>query len=387
MKTNDDKPAFALPMAGDQYQERMNPFFVPTKLTLRVLNEKEWMASYSGGKDSTSLVTWIEWLRRSGMVKVARPRAIQSDTEAEFPFLTEVVEMMISTLRACGWDITIVRPAVDKKLYNSIFGLGQTPVNPAFKGMRWCTRQTKIGPMDKWKKENTEKGVVALTGVRWGESKVRDEKIKARGKVEGGCGAGGECGLPPVKEGQDVYGPILNWHDTHVVKWLAGTNECEVTNGIMSDLRGVTARLLRVYHTSLGDEGLGLFPRKVHFLRFGCCGCPALKRDKVIRAAEKEDPSVSALKALYALWDECRLKYNRMWHWNEKKGKLQYGPVKIAVRKKLFEKFLAIQERAGVKLVGKQDIKFIEWCWKKNKHPGKNPDKWQDGPVPEEYQK
>lgn len=381
---SDGKKTFSLPMAADQYQPRQNPFYVPTKLTLRVLNEKPWMASYSGGKDSTCLVTWIEWLRRTGMVRIDRPRLIQSDTEAEFPFLTEVVEMMLSRLRACGWEATIVKPAVEKKLYNSIFGLGQTPINPAFKGMRWCTRQTKIQPMNLYKKAMPDEDLVSLTGVRWGESKVRDAKIKAHGKTEGGCGAGGECGLPSVKDGQGVYGPILNWHDTHVVKWLRGSDECQRTEGVLSDLREVSRRLLTVYHTSLGDEGLGLFPRKVHFLRFGCCGCPALKRDKVIRAAEREDPSVGALKGLYEIWDEARLKYNRMWCWNEKKKRHQYGPIKIPVRKKLFEKFLGIQERAGVKLVGPEDIAFIKDCWKNNRHPGKNPDKWQDGQPPTE---
>lgn len=377
---NDKPTRFELPQAADQYQPRMSPFYLPTKLTLRVLNEKPWMASYSGGKDSTSLVTWVEWLRRTGMVNAPRPRLIQSDTEAEFPFLTEVVEMMLSRLRACGWDCTIVRPAVDKKLYNSIFGLGQTPINPAFKGLRWCTRQTKIQPMDIYKKELADEGLVSLTGVRWGESKVRDAKIKAR--AEGGCGAGGECGLPSVRDGQDVYGPILNWHDTHVVKWLSGSDECERTNDVLADLRDVSKRLLNVYHTKLGDEGFGLFPRKVHFLRFGCCGCPALKRDKVIRAAEKEDPQVGALKALYLLWDEARLKYNRMWRWNEKKGKYQYGPIKVSVRKALFEKFLVIQKRAGVQLVNKEDIRFIEECWKENRVPGKDQGKWNDGPPP-----
>ena len=214
-----------------------------------------------------------------------------------------------------------------------------------------------------------------------------DAKIKARSKVEGGCGAGGECGLPAVKDGQDVYGPILNWHDTHVVKWLSGSNECETTDKVLYDLREVSRRLLTVYHTSLGDAGLQLFPRKVHFLRFGCCGCPAPKRDKVLRAAEKEDPKVGALKALYLIWDECRLRHNRMWHWNEKKQKLQYGPIRIEVRKKLFQKFLEIQEWAGVKLVTPRDEKFVRWCWKHNKHPGKDPDKWHDGPVPQEYLK
>jgi hypothetical protein len=45
------------------------PRYVPSKETVSVLNDREWICSYSGGKDSTSLVTFIEWLRRIGLVR------------------------------------------------------------------------------------------------------------------------------------------------------------------------------------------------------------------------------------------------------------------------------------------------------------------------------
>jgi len=382
-----------LPVFEEYKPIRQNPFYLPDRHTLNVLNNKPWIASYSGGKDSTSLVTWIEWLRRTGLIKAPQPRLIQSDTEAEYPFLTEVVEMMISTLRSVGWDCTIVRPHQSKKLYNSIFGLGQTPINPAFKGMRWCTRQTKIGPMDIYKKEMTDKGLVSLTGVRWGESRHRDVKLKARQDKDresqsSGCSAGGECGLPQLKKGsEEVFGPIITWHDVHVVKWLSGTDEAEKTNPMMEDLRTVSKRLLTVYHTKVGEEGLGIFPRKVHFMRFGCIGCPALMQDKVVKAMEREDPSISALRAIYVLWGEARLKHNRMWCWNDKKQKIQYGPMRVAVRKDLFGRLLEIQERSGVTIVSEADKKFIHKCWRKNLHPGKDQDKWREGVIPKEYKK
>lgn len=47
--------------------------FVPSKETLEVLNGRQWICSYSGGKDSSSLVTWIEWLRRIGLVTCPTP--------------------------------------------------------------------------------------------------------------------------------------------------------------------------------------------------------------------------------------------------------------------------------------------------------------------------
>ena len=50
-----------------------------------------WCCSFSGGKDSTSLVTWIEWLRRTGQIAAPRPQLVQSDTKVEDPALNAPV--------------------------------------------------------------------------------------------------------------------------------------------------------------------------------------------------------------------------------------------------------------------------------------------------------
>lgn len=379
-----EEKKFSLPMAH-QEMARMNPYFYASTHTLRVLNTIPWVASYSGGKDSTSLVTWIEWLRRTGQVRIDAPRLVQADTEAEYPFLVEVTEMMLSNLRSTGWVCTIVRPPIDRKLYNSIFGVGQTPINPAFKGMRWCTRQTKIKPMDDYKKSLSER-VVGLTGVRWGESKVRDGKIAARAKERTvGCNAGGECGLPQItdKNKEEVYGPIITWKDHEVLSWLSGEhNQVERTNKQIPDLREISNKLLHVYKARLGGEGLGIFQRKVHFMRFGCVGCMALKKDKVIKSVVKEDRKYTALEALYDIWDECRLKVNRAWRFDDKKGKIVFGPLKIEARKKLFKKFMDIQDRAEMPLVTADDITFIKQCWKDKVYPGKKEGIWLETPPP-----
>jgi 3'-phosphoadenosine 5'-phosphosulfate sulfotransferase (PAPS reductase)/FAD synthetase len=110
--------------------------------------EQPWICSYSGGKDSTSLVTWIEWLRRKGWISVDQPRLVMSDTDAEYPFLMEVSRLLTTLLEKHGWIFDIVKPPIHKKLYNAIFGRGVPPVHPSHrKRMRWCTNATKVQPM------------------------------------------------------------------------------------------------------------------------------------------------------------------------------------------------------------------------------------------------
>jgi len=47
-------------------------FYDPTVEHMAKLSGS-WTASYSGGKDSTALVTWVEWLRRTGMIQCDPP--------------------------------------------------------------------------------------------------------------------------------------------------------------------------------------------------------------------------------------------------------------------------------------------------------------------------
>lgn len=66
--------------------QREREFWLPSPEHLDRLGGP-WCCSFSGGKDSTSLVTWIEWLRREGWISVDRPQLVQSDTGVEAAWL------------------------------------------------------------------------------------------------------------------------------------------------------------------------------------------------------------------------------------------------------------------------------------------------------------
>lgn len=338
------------------------PFWEPTEECVRVLNTRTWICSYSGGKDSTSLVTWIEWLRRTKRISVQTPRLVMSDTGVEFPFLQRTSEGVLAILnRQSGWKCEVVLPTVRNKLYCQIFGRGHSPIYPGIRKMRWCTRATKIEPMERFAKTLDKDGLL-LTGVRWGESQTRDGKLSASG-----CSAGGECGLPPLqKEGKEgPYGPIVNWKTCQVVDWLSGLEaDCRET---IPDLLACTKELLSVYRIKK-EESLGLFPSEsVASMRFGCIGCPAITNDKTIRMQIPDNPSWKHLRRLYGIWHEMYKPDHRICR--PKGEKMQQGPVKMASRKKFFKVLMEIQEKSGVTLVTEEDIAFIKQCWKNKVYP------------------
>jgi DNA sulfur modification protein DndC len=334
----------------------MQSFYDPNAEQLTRL-DSNWVCAFSGGKDSTSLVTWMEYLRRSNWLTVPKPKLLTSDTGVEYPFLQAVAEELMGKLKATGWRCKKVVPLTRNKLYCQIFGRGMTPVNPGYKRMRWCTSATKVGPMLRFKRKH--KGLLTLTGLRWGESKIRDEKL-----LKVGCSAGGECGIP--SPGEDKYSPIINWTDCQVVDWLNGEVRKQVRD-VMGDLFETTAGLAAVYNIHKKPVGLEVVPPRVTMLRFGCVGCPAIATDKVIKHHRKARPELKAVNRLYQVWDELRKYYNRACRYKD--GKLQYGPIKMEVRKQYLPVVLTILKEAGMNVITEDDLTFIHDCWEKEVYP------------------
>lgn len=334
-------------------------FFEPTNEHIHRLSG-EWCCSYSGGKDSTSLVTWIEWLRRTGQITVESPKLVQSDTGVEDAALMSLSAKLTTDLKKTGWTCAVVKPAVHEKLYNRILGIGNTPVHPGGRTMRWCTRSTKIDPMDRWRKVNAT-GLV-LTGRRIGESAMRDAKINRHG-----CSAGGECGIP--EESANTYDPILRWTTCQVIDWLRGHVGREVVS-VMQDFYQTTAQLVELYGVIIGQSGLvfsdGSVDPEVVSGRFGCYGCPAISSGSAPKATVKRNGTESPLNELHDVIAEARMRRNRCY--GSRIGK-EYGPVKMEVRKRLFERVMDIQRRAGVVLITPSDARFIRKCWRNKVYP------------------
>lgn len=332
----------------------MKAFYDPTAEHLDRLSGP-WCCSFSGGKDSSSLVVWIEWLRRAGWITVERPHLVRSDTGVEEPGLTGIAEELTALLEACGWECGLVRPAIHERLYNRILGIGNTPIHPGINKMRWCTRSTKIDPMERWKEMAA--APLWITGLRLGESKMRDGKIKV------GCAAGGECGIPEMSE--RTYSPLLNWTTCNVIDWLNGAVRKSVRD-MMADAFEVTRKLVAIYGVSIGQPTFEFADPDVKAMRFGCIGCPAIGADaappnSVIRRNGKASP----LNELYAVWFEARRPANRCW----KPEKRLPGPIRLSVRPVLFERVMDIQRRSGVTLITPEDEAFIRDCWEKKVYP------------------
>ncbi len=335
----------------------MTLFYSPTSEQIERLSGP-WCASYSGGKDSTSVVTLAEWLRRTKQIPAGRPQLVQSDTMVEYPALQENSRRMMDVLRKSGWECAVVTPPVNQKLYCRILGVGLTPVHPGGRKMRWCTRATKIDPMKRWRAKNSSG--ITLTGLRLGESAMRDGKIiKAMG-----CSSGGECGIPDPSD--DTYSPILNWTTCKVVDWLMGWVSKEVKE-VMADILPITRELMDIYEIKLGEKPFGDWAsQEVTAARFGCIGCPAIEESSTAPASViARHGAASPLNELYAVWHEARLRRHRL-HRADKAGA---GPIKMASRKLFFERVMDIQHRAGVVLVTAEDEVFIRECWENQVYP------------------
>lgn len=394
-----------------------NPIYLPTKQVLGILSHREWVCCYSGGKDSTALVTWVEWLRRvrllgrdiSKLVGMSTPRLVMSDTTIEYPFLRDTSTSLLGVLATCGWQYKIVVPEVRHKMYNQIFGRGVTPIDRAVRGMRWCTRATKTDPMQKWAEREIGAQVVQLTGARWGESQRRDEKLR---RSIGGCAAGGECGLPVPRESEDairgsaeqegseiqsqsisrkiisgkgrtrmrkgggglVYAPIINWKTCNVIDWLAARAGGSVAECIV-DLLGPMTSLLNIYGYRDRDSGRVYREEEVTARRFGCVGCPAIRIGGGKRSIENTAPEMlPGLKKLYSLLEECRDPVNRLAKVRPptrytRDARYVVGPMTMKARQRLYEKFINIQRELGIELVTRLDIKYIHYCWRKKIYP------------------
>lgn len=347
--------------------------FCPSKETLAVLNERQWICSYSGGKDSTSLVTWIECLRRIGMIKCETPRLVMSDTRIEYPFLSGIADRLISILATSGWQCEIVTPRINDRLYCQIFGRGLPPVHPAQRRrMRWCTRSTKTDPMSRFGR-TLGGDIIQLTGVRWGESETRDGKLSL-----GGCAAGGECGLPEPGEGK--YAPLITWKTCKVIEWLSG--ETDGVSETISDLLPLMQELVSVYEVKKSQGGwFGVQP-KVTALRFGCIGCPAISKEKITVSKQgREHPQWTHLARIYGIWQELYLMKNRLIRLNDRlpkrpasrlhasMAKYGMGPIRMEARKRYFAELLDIQKQAGVTLTTAEDEAFIRNCWERKVYP------------------
>lgn len=320
-----------------------------------------WAFAYSMGKDSTTLVTLIIQLIQTG--QIPKPKSLTvlcADTRQELIPLWYAALGIIEKLKQLGIEVKIVTASLDNRFLVYILGRGIPPPSNTF---RWCTGKIKVEPMesaltDLWFSINEGKScclenkqdqditkILMFTGVRLGESAVRD------GRIATSCSKdGAECGQGWYQN--DLNGkmcatlaPIIHWRVCGVWDWLKifapSKKYGEWPTAILADAYG-------------GDEAEEINART------GCVACPLVEKDKALTAIIKikEWAYLQPLLELKAIYREMRKPQHRLRQNGEKlkNGSLssnpqRLGPLTLKARLFFLEQILSIQTRINTHAV------------------------------------
>lgn len=331
-------------------------------------NYDHWAIAYSGGKDSSTVLTLVLQLIASG--KVERPKSITvlyADTRQELPPLHFAAMEMLNKAREMGCDAHVVCAPIEKRFWPYILGRGVPSPNNGT--LRWCTRQIKVDPMTAALKElrcsiGAHGRLLMLTGVRQGESAARDQRIAVSCTKDGGeCGQGWfqQMTVPGSPEmcAVDTLAPILHWRVCHVWDWLVQAEvEHDFPTMAVAEAYSMTESIEK------GEEPLAT--------RTGCIGCPLVsRRDTALFniCMQTKWQYLSPLLNLENVHEEARQLGNRLRKPGGEtrkdgtpvKNQGRYGPIKLEVRLRLLDKVLAIQEEVNESAIwqGRPQISLI----------------------------
>ncbi len=333
-------------------------------------NYKTWAIAFSGGKDSSLLVTLIAYLIETKAIKAPEKLIVLfSDTRLELPPLyasaMEILAQMRSRAKSaawrtprgelCGFDTKVVMAPLDKRFLVYVLGRGIPPPSNSF---RWCTGAIKVDPMTKaLELERSllqpDEKLLMLTGVRVGESAARDQRISLSCSKNGGeCGQGWFQNLTAPQT--DTLAPILHFRQCHVWDWLW----LEAPS-----LGFSTTQVAEAYGGGeLADE-IGA--------RTGCIGCPLASKDTALDAVIKQPDwaYLAPLKRLRPIYEQMRLFSNRLQKdgtETKKDGTLvanpgRKGPLTLEARSRFLGEILEIQKEVNVEALstGRPTISLI----------------------------
>ncbi len=306
---------------------------------------RHWVIAYSGGKDSSTVATLLVDLIDQGEVpKPETLTVLYADTRMELPPLQVSATSVLQSLDARGIKTRVVLPSLDERFFVYMFGRGVPPPKNRF---RWCTPQLKIEPMLAALRELRDQAgekLLMLTGVRLGESAVRDQRIVLSCSRDGA-----ECGQGWFQEATpeaiaDTLAPILHWRVCQVWDWLTF---------FAPGLGFPTGQIAAAYG---GDEAQEINART------GCVGCNLASRDaaldSILRQADwKYLEPLKRLKPIYRELTKAKYRLRKDGTETTKDGSLvrnpgRLGPLTMPARRWGLDQVLAIQadvnEAAGI---------------------------------------
>jgi DNA sulfur modification protein DndC len=250
-------------------------------------SHRPWIIGFSGGKDSTVLLTLV-WLalkriRASAQGPYQWRRSVYvvcNDTMVENPIITEYVFEVLSTIEKAAKQeglpiyIKITTPKLEDSFWVNVLGKGYPVPNNSF---RFCTEKLKIKPTSKFILDQLDEmgEAIVLIGTRIAESSNRAKSIKKH-EIKGK-----RLTKHPLNPNTYTYAPIKELYLEEI--WY-------IINTFPSPWGFDNKRLFQIYSDASADdyECPTVVTDKSHAScgqsRFGCWVCTVVKEDKSMRA-------------------------------------------------------------------------------------------------------
>ena len=335
---------------------------------------RPWIIGFSGGKDSTVLLTLV-WLALKKIkedilvpFQLRRPvYVVCNDTLVENPIISSYVDDVLSQIekQARKEDLPIfVRktiPKLEDSFWVNVIGKGYPVPNTAF---RWCTEKMKIKPTARFITEQVDEcgEAIILIGTRKSESATRARSIKKH----------------------EIHGQRLTHHtllhNTYVyapIKELMLEEVWYIVNAIPCPWGSDNSVLFNIYMDASADdyECPTVVTDKSHGScgqsRFGCWVCTVVKDDKSMRSLIKNGREW--MRPLYdfrmELDSERNILENRMpFRRDGRRAVNDMGPYVFKYRAKILKKLLEVQHKLQqvdpkIRLISDQELIAIQVNW------------------------
>lgn len=344
-------------------------------------SNRPWIIGFSGGKDSTVLLTLV-WLALKKIrenfptpYQLKRPvYVVCNDTMVENPIIADYVDEVLAKIETAARDQNLpilvkkTTPKLEETFWVNVIGKGYPVPNNTF---RWCTDKLKIKPTSNFLLEQIDQlgEAIILLGTRYEESATRERSIRKH-EVKGN-----RLSKHTNTANTYVYAPIKELMLEEV--WF-------IINSVPAPWGFDNSILFKIYSDASADdyECPTVITSKQHTScgqsRFGCWTCTVVKKDKSMIALV--DKGYEWMKPLM----DFRLQLNEERNVSENRSATRrngmnaiaedghrFGNYKDFYRAKLLKDLLNIQkevqkEKPHITLISNQELIAIQVIWNRD---------------------
>src|SRR5690554_2696587 len=337
---------------------------------------RPWIIGFSGGKDSTVLLTLV-WLalrkiRDENIGNLNRQvYVVCNDTLVENPVIEEYIINVLQAIEKAANEqqlpITVktTTPQIEDTFWSCVIGKGYPVPNNAF---RFCTEKMKIKPTSSFITSQVASNgeAIVLIGTRLDESQQRAKSIKKH-EIKGQ-----RLSKHPLNPNTYTYSPI---------KELMLEEVWYIINAVASPWGFDNQTLFRIYADASADDYecptviTSNKHRSCGQSRFGCWVCTVVKEDKSMSALIKN--GVDWMKPLLDFRNKLVANRNKSEYRNETRRNGQpavdetghrMGNYTMKYRIELLRELLTIQKntqqfRSSINLITNQELIAIQIMW------------------------